>query len=650
MIDPKYEILWKPIYINGMRLRNRMILSPMGTFTPTLDGNDSEEGIRYYEERAKGGAGMITTGAMFTSEALAQGSPTIAVWSHHSIPKQTVMIERCHRWGAKVCLQLSCGTGRNGVLLPGVDSLVSASPVPSFYNPNLICREMTKEEIAEDLKNWETCATNMLLAGYDAIEIHAHAGYLMDQFMSSVWNHRTDEYGGSLENRCRFATDIIKTIRRVVGPKFPILYRISLDHRFNGGRTLEESGQILPILEAAGVDAFDVDAGCYESMDYIFPTVYTGEACMAYVCETARKYTKKPIINAGNHSVDTAADLLHSGNADIVQFGRQFIADPQFPNKLKAGHREDIRPCLICNEECIGRIFGRMTQLSCAVNPATGLENSMGEITKLETPHKVAVIGAGPGGLEAARTAALRGCSVTIFEKSGQIGGTLIAIATASWKIRIRKLIEWYSVQLKKLGVDIRLNTEVSADDPALADYDDIFVAVGAVPMVPKSIAGTDLPNVIDVTDSHRQGVHTDNVVICGGGYSGCDSALELAEEGKKNITIVEMLDDVAKNAMPINKMTIDRLLKERGIHVRVNTCVQKITDQGVVVKTESGELETIPADTVITAFGQSPSDGLVHALEEKYPTKVVPVGDCTRIGKAGTAIRSGYYAAMGLQ
>ena len=204
----------------------------------------------------------------------------------------------------------------------------------------------------------------MLLAGYDAIEIHAHAGYLMDQFMSSVWNHRTDEYGGSLENRCRFATDIIKTIRRVVGPKFPILYRISLDHRFNGGRTLEESGQILPILEAAGVDAFDVDAGCYESMDYIFPTVYTGEACMAYVCETARKYTRKPIINAGNHSVDTAADLLHSGNADIVQSGRQFIADPEFPNKLKAGHREDIRPCLICNEECIGRIFGRMTQLS----------------------------------------------------------------------------------------------------------------------------------------------------------------------------------------------------------------------------------------------------------------------------------------------
>lgn len=402
-----YDLLLNPVYINKMRLKNRMILSPMGTFTPMQDGTDSEEGIRYYEERAKGGAGMISTGAMFTSPELAQGSPTIAVWDHRSIPKQTVMIERCHRWGAKVCLQLSCGTGRNGVLLPGVDTLVSASAVPSFYNPDLICREMTKEEIEADLANWRLCAQYMLLSGYDAIEIHAHAGYLIDQFMSEVWNKRTDEYGGSLENRCKFAVDIIKAVREVVGPDFPILYRISLDHRFNGGRTLEDSVKILPILEAAGVDAFDIDAGCYESQDYIFPTVYTGEACMAYVCEEARKNTTKPIINTGNHSMETAADLLESGNADIIQFGRQFIADPEFPNKLKAGRREDIRPCLICNEECIGRIFGRMTQLSCTVNPSTGLEDYMKDITVLPDKHKVAVIGAGPGGLEAARVAAL---------------------------------------------------------------------------------------------------------------------------------------------------------------------------------------------------------------------------------------------------
>lgn len=643
-----YKLLLQPIYINGMRLKNRMIMSPMGTFTPNVDGTDSEEGIRYYEERAKGGAAMIQTGAMFTSTMLAQGSPTIAVDNFRSIPKQTVMIERCHRWGAKVCLQLSSGTGRNGALdVAGGTQLISASEVPAFYDPNQLCRAMTKKEIEQDLKNWEICTKNALMAGYDAIEIHAHAGYLIDQFMSPVWNKRTDEYGGSLENRCRFATDIIKTIRRVAGPSFPILYRISMDHRFNGGRTLEDSAQILPILEAAGVDAFDVDAGSYEALDYIFPTVYNGESCMSYVCETARKATSKPIINTGSHSMETAAELLASGNADIIQFGRQFIADPEFPEKLRAGQREDIRPCLICNEECIGRIFGRMTQLSCTVNPAAGLESNM-QITQLTERKNVVVIGAGPGGLEAARAAALRGCDVTVYEQSDRIGGTFGAISTASWKKRLRDLVEWYGVQLKKLDVEIKLNTKITVDDPALAAADEIFVAVGAVPFVP-AIKGADLPTVVDVTDAHRYGVKGNNVVICGGGYSGCDSALELREEGK-NVTIVEMFGDVAREAFFINKMSIDRLLKERQVDLKLNMRVVEIQPDGVVVVDQNGSESKIPADTVITAFGTRPDKTMVNAIEDKYPTKITVIGDCNKVGKTANAIRDGFYAAMALK
>ena len=244
-----YNRLFEPIKINGMRLKNRISLSPMGTFTPNIDGTDSEEGIRYYEERAKGGAGLIQTGAMFLTSKLAQGSPTIAVDSIRSIPRQTLMIESCHRWGAKVSLQLSCGTGRNGAITVTDDVLVSASAVPAYYDPNMICRPLTVEEIKESMKDWENDTRIALEAGYDAIEIHAHAGYLIDQFMSPIWNKRTDEYGGSFENRARFAVEIVQAIRNVAGPKFPILFRISLDHRFNGGRTVEESMKLLQVLE-----------------------------------------------------------------------------------------------------------------------------------------------------------------------------------------------------------------------------------------------------------------------------------------------------------------------------------------------------------------------------------------------------------------
>ena len=630
-----------------MRLKNRISLSPMGTFTPNIDGTDSEEGIRYYEERAKGGAGLIQTGAMFLTSKLAQGSPTIAVDSIRSIPRQTLMIERCHRWGAKVSLQLSCGTGRNGAITVTDDVLVSASAVPAYYDPNMICRPLTVEEIKESMKDWENDTRIALEAGYDAIEIHAHAGYLIDQFMSPIWNKRTDEYGGSFENRARFAVEIVQAIRNVAGPKFPILFRISLDHRFNGGRTVEESMKLLQVLEKAGVDAFDIDAGCYESQDYIFPTCYTGEGCMAYVCEEARKHVSVPLLNAGNHSMETAVELLESGNCDIIQFGRQFIADPDFPNKLKAGHREDVRPCIMCNEECIGRIFGRLTQLSCTVNIQTAMEDAM-KITKLEKTKNVVVIGAGPGGLEAARVAAMRGCKVTVYEKADKIGGIFRAIATADFKKRIRDLITWYGVQLEKLGVEIKFNTEIKPDDPVLQDADEIFVATGSVPFLPP-IKGIDLPNVIDVTKAHQFGVDAENIVICGGGLSGCDTAIELGERGKK-VTVVEMRDDVALDVMPINKISITRLLDEYGVDLQVGKTVMRIEEDGVIVVDKECNEVKIPADAVITAFGQKPAAEVPEAILAKYPMKTTLIGDCDGVSKAGKAIREGFYAAMALQ
>ena len=649
--DKKYDysILWRPIDINKCRIRNRISMSGMGTFTPTtVDQVETESGLRYYEERAKGGIGLIHTGAYFIDEKCAQGGRTLDFSTDKSIPSGTQLTERVHRWGAKIFAQLSCGTGRNGMPQIGERVPISSSENPSFYNPDMICRALTIDEIEEMMEHWKVAAQNAVYMGFDGIQIHAHAGYLMDQFMSEIWNHRKDQYGGSFENRCRFAMETVDAIRSVVGPDFPITYRISLDHRFPGGRTIEESMKILDVLDKCGIDAFDIDAACYETMDYIFPTRYTGEACMAYVCEEARKHITHPIINTGNHSMESAVELIESGNADIAQFGRQSIADPQFANKLREGRREDVRPCIVCNEECIGRIFGRLTQLSCTVNPSVGFETAM-EVKPVTRPTNVVVIGGGPGGLEAARCAAERGCSVTLYEKGDKIGGTFLTIATGDFKWRIPQLIEWYGVQLKKLGVKVVLNAEIKADDPVLKSADAIFVATGSRPTVPH-IPGIDNKKVIDVVDVHKNGMpEGERVVICGGGLSACDTAIEYGAKGGRKFTIVEMLPQLASDVMVVNKISIDRLLNEYGVEQLTSTKVVGITDEGVEVEHE-GAKRVVPADVIVSAFGRSRNLELADAIQNAYPTKTTIIGDCMKPAKAGPAIREGFYAAMALK
>lgn len=649
--DKKYDysILWHPIDINKCRIRNRISMSGMGTFTPTtVDQIETESGMRYYEERAKGGIGLIHTGAYFIDEKTAQGGRTLDFSTDKSIPSGTTLTERVHRWGAKIFAQLSCGTGRNGMPQIGERVPISSSENPSFYNPDMICRALTIDEIEEMMEHWKVAALNAVRMGFDGIQIHAHAGYLMDQFMSEIWNHRTDKYGGSFENRCRFTMETVDAIRSVVGPDFPITYRISLDHRFPGGRTIEESMKILDVLDKSGIDAFDIDAACYETMDYIFPTRYTGEACMAYVCEEARKHLTKPIINTGNHSMESAVALLESGNADIVQFGRQSIADPQFANKLREGRREDVRPCIVCNEECIGRIFGRLTQLSCTVNPSVGFESYM-EVKPVSKPTNVVVIGGGPGGLEAARCAAERGCSVTLYEKADHLGGTFLTIATGDFKWRMPQLIEWYRVQLEKLGVKVVLNTEMSVDDPVLKSADAIFVATGSKSFMP-NIPGIDNKKVIDVVDVHKNGMpEGKNVVICGGGLSACDTAIEYGAKGGRHISIVEMLPDVGNDVMVVNKISVDRLLKEYNVELLTSTKVVGVTDEGVEVE-HDGVKSVVPADVVVAAFGRARNLELADAIENAYPTKTTIIGDCMKPAKAGPAIREGFYAAMSLK
>ncbi len=644
-----YSKLFTPFKIGKMEVKNRIVMSPMGTNSSYADGTKSEWEENYFEARAKGGAGMIIMGCQPLTEYLAQGSREGTLDNFYVVPRLTSFCEAIHRWDCKLVCQLSCGTGRNAFPDTFGNPPMSASDTPAVFNPEVKCHALTVEEIKGIMDNFSHAAMLAKAAGYDAIEIHGHAGYLIDQFMSPIWNKRDDAYGGTPEKRAQFPIDIVNAIRASVGPDFPILFRISLDHRFNGGRTLEESMVLIKLLEEAGVDALDIDAGCYETLDYIFPPSYLGESCMSYVCEPARKAVNIPLLNAGTHNPETSVSLIESGNADFVMMGRALIADPELPNKLAEGRREDVRPCLRCNENCIGRIWGRYTKTSCSVNPQV-MEEKRFPIEKAEVSKNVVVIGGGPGGMEAARVAAMEGHKVSLYERSDKLGGVMGDICTASWKSNIAKLTDYYNVQLGKLGVDIHLNYEMTEEDPVLASCDKIIIGCGSKAFTPP-IPGIDGENVITMLDFHKDIslLKGDNIVVCGGGESGCDGALEMAKDMGRNVTVVEMMDDYARDAMFINKISLTNAMNEAGVKIITGARVTSVKDGCVVIEKKDGNTEELVADTVISAFGMKPDMTLVDKIDAKYHLKTRKAGDSNKLGKIGDAIHAGFYAALSI-
>ena len=637
-----YLKLFTPFRIGKMEVKNRIVMSPMGLNAAHPDGRIGDDEIDYFEERARGGAGLIIAGCQFLTEELAQGSLEGYLDKTYVIPQLTNLCEAVQKYGTKICAQLSCGTGKNAFSNMLKDVPVSASPIPSMFNPDLLCRALTVEEIHEIMKQFNFSAKLLKNAGFDAIEVHAHAGYLVDQFMSAVWNKRTDEYGGTPEKRMRFAIETVQSIRDAVGPDFPILFRIACKHHFEGGRTIEETVPMLKMLEDAGVDALDIDSGSYENIEYIFPPAYLGDACMEDVCEPARKAVSIPILNSGNHTPETAVRLIESGNADFVMFGRPLIADPEIPEKLLKGKRKEVRPCIRCNDDCIGRIITRLTKISCSVNPIAGFEERIKD-QKDEESKKVVVIGGGPGGMEAARSAAIAGHKVKLFEKDNSLGGQLKSAATPDFKSQLRELVEWYRHQMVIHNVDVHLNTEVTEDMPELDEADAIIVATGAVPLMP-GIKG--IENAVDIITAHENPdkLKGERIVYCGGGLSACDSALEIAMEGKKAV-IVEMLDEVAIDDHFINKAALIPMLKRYGVEIYTGHKVIEITSDGVKALTKDGKEVFIEGDTIVAAFGMKPNNTIAEKIASKYHLKTRVIGDCKRIGKVGNAIREGFYA-----
>ncbi len=643
-----YDILKTPFKIGSMTVKNRIAMAPMGLNSGHIDGTIADDEIDYFEERAKGGTGLIIMGCQFLTQELAQGSMEGYLDNTYCIPQLTTLVEAVHRYGTKICAQISCGTGKNAfpnMLKDGQP--VSASPIPSMFNPDLLCRPLTVEEIHTIMEQFAFSSKILKDAGFDAIEVHAHAGYLVDQFMSAVWNKREDEYGGSPENRMRFPIEIVKAIRGAVGPDMPIIFRMAVKHNFEGGRTLEETIPLMKLLEEAGVDALDIDSGSYENIDYIFPPAYLGDACMSDVCETARSAVSIPLLNAGNHTPETAVELIESNKADFVLFGRPLIAEPEMAIKLCNGRREEVRPCIRCNDDCIGRILTRLTKISCSVNPATGFEKRF-KLEKTTEPKKVVVVGGGPGGMEAARSAALMGHTVELFEKEAGLGGQLRSAATPPFKSQLRELVEWYKRQMDLTGVTVHLNTAVDADSEVLKEADAIIVGTGAIPFEP-AIKG--IESTVNILDAHldESKLVGDKIIYCGGGLSACDSALETALKGKK-VAVIEMLPEVAIQDHFINKASLIPMMINNGVDLLTSHKVVEIMENGVKALNEKGEEVFVEGTTVVSSFGMKANTAIAQAIDDKYHDKVTLIGDCDKVGKVGGAVRSGMYAAVTLQ
>ena len=628
--------------LNGMALKNRFVMAPMTTMS-TMDYSVNEHLIDYYEERAKGGVGLVILEGQIVSSQI---EPIFAGAVHAGTLVQarqwTLFNRRLKGYGAKTCVQLTAGAGRNA----GTPGSVSASEIPIFGLFDQNTRALTLEDIQLIIKSFGNSAAIAKASGFDAIEIHAHTGYLMDQFMSEVWNKRTDEYGGSLENRMRLPKEVIAEVRKVVGPDYPIIFRFSTEHRFPGGRVLEDGLDIVRALEDSGIDAFDIDDGSYEAMDWIFPPTYYGDAPLLGNAAAVKAITKKAVMAVGNFTPETAAAAVNEGKADYILIGRGLIADPNLVNKIQKDCLEDIRPCLRCNEYCLGATLSGNV-VGCAINMQAGHEKVFPS-KKADVQKNVAIVGGGPAGLEAARVAAEAGHQVTLYEKNDYLGGQVAAASTPEFKKPLNQYLKYLINQVNKLGVKVCLNHPINADSAELANADEIIVAVGAEPIIPK-INGIDKENVIEVIDAHLGDTSRigESVVIAGGGLSGCDYALELAMDNKK-VTIVELMDDVATKALIVNKLALMKKLAEFNVNIMTGNKVVEITDNGIITEDKAGEKHTINADTVIVAFGTKPCAAKVNAICEKYPNAKC-VGDCTTIGQVGEAVRAAYLAAWTL-
>jgi 2-enoate reductase len=648
--------LFQPGRIGSLTVKNRIVMAPMfcmGMTSPSQELGYSQRGIDYYVTRARGGTGLIVTGVTCPNEKIEKSWGYPLIDSSRATLWLSELAEAVHDYGAKIFVQYSAGFGRQGPPNPSLPhgGLVAPSPIPSFFDPSITCRELSIEEIEEFVSDFGCGAGIIASSGIDGIEIHAHQGYLLDEFITARHNKRTDKYGGSLDGRLRIITELFEAVKRSTCPDYPVTFRYGLTHHseLEGSRTVEEGLEIARKLEAAGFDGLHIDAGFYETNNWAQPPTTQPDGCLVYLAEMAKKAVKIPVIAVGKlGNPKLAESVLEEGKADFIALGRPLLADPEWPNKVKEGRLDDIRPCLGDDEGCLGRVLAGK-YISCAVNPQAGNERNLA-LTPAEKKKTVVIVGGGPAGMEAARVAAIRGHEVTLIEKGYELGGNLLPAAVPEFKRDYRQLIDYYAAQLRKLGVTTKLGTEATPELILSMKPEVVFVATGSSPIVPQ-IPGIDKEIVVTAVDLlvNRPEIGK-SVVIVGGNLVGAETALYLSRQGKR-VTIVEMLDGIMRDMVWMNAQDIQRRfdgLESDRIDVKVmtNTEAVEIVDDGLIVVDKAGQKRTLKADKVVLAVGMvSNQDNLSEAIKGAVP-EVYRLGDCIRPGKVIDAVWAGFRTA----
>ena len=682
-MDQKLNPLFTPWKIGSCEIKNRIVLTSMGgtNLLGWMENNHFDEmGAKFILEVAKNNVGLVLPGCQPVY------NPMFGQWLHKKKKMYDDLKEwmpEFHKTGAKLFVQLTAGFGRSFTVSKMMEKLytnpvlravsepvmdldkitASASPSPNRWSDKIPSREMTKAEIQEFIDAFAQTAKLLKDAGVDGVEIHAvHEGYLLDQFTLKYVNKRTDEYGGSFENRYRFPVEIVKAIKKTCGDDFPVSLRYSVVSKTKGfrkgalpgeeyvevGRDMEESERAAKYLQDAGYDMLNCDNGTYDAWYWAHPPIYMPENCNLEDVEHIKQFVDIPVVCAGRLDPRVAADAIAEGKLDGAGFARQFLADQAWVTKMMEDREEDIRPCILCHNGCFNMchykgvpndqdLSDSLHLARCAVNAET-MQWNKHYIRKTRTPKTVHIIGGGIGGMEAARVLKLRGHNPVIHEKADVLGGIFIAASAESYKGKLRDLLAWYRREMDKMGIEVRLNDEVK--DLSAFGNDPVIVATGAKPRFLKNVPGYE--KMTEACDYLLGTPVGETVAVIGGGLTGSEIAYELALQGKKPV-IVEMKDDLVsqKGVCLANSSYLREWFALNEVPVYLETTLKEVRDGSIVCKAKDGSDIEIPCDSVISCAGYIPAP----AFEKSKNVSLV--GDCLSVGNLRTVIWRAYDVAM---